>query len=261
MNKTLLRYLILLTFIILFLKYQIKIQTNLINTSIYFFKIIFPTLFPILIITNYINRNIIPNTNNKLLYFLSNIFSFAPTNAILSTNPKILLYTTIMNPFYSFKVLSVITSKYKSILIIIINMIINYIFLIINIKKTKIENIKNNHNENEENIFCIIKNAFNSLINIFIVALFFSIIISLFPSNYLFKYITIFIDITNGFKILPSLRNKLFIAILLNNTCGLSIYMQQKLLNKKINGKFIFHKFTISLSISIITYLILLIIK
>ena len=99
--------------------------------------------------------------------------SYAPSNAIISINNNEILYSTVINPLFSYVILKQYFSISNTLLIIIINLIINYTLLYRHIEKY------NNYNENTYNISLIIKETMMSIINILGVIIFFNIVITL----------------------------------------------------------------------------------
>ena len=225
---------------------------NLINILHIFIKNIIPSMFPIIFITNYIKYKIIPSTNNKYIKYISLIFSYAPSNSLISTNNNEIIYSTIINPLFSYVVLINYFKTYETILIILINIIIHYTFLYFNLDNKSI-NITN------KNINYIIKETTLSIINILGVIILFNILISLF-NIFINNKLLFFLEISNGFNIISSINNILIRKILfifLNSFGGIAIYFQIKSINNDASYFIIYKKFIISVIVTILTIMIL----
>ena len=248
MKKIVIQFILIFTILFVLFKYNYEIKVNLYNTLINIMRNILPSMFPILFITNYINENI--NIKNKVIKFISLSLSFSPSNILLSLNNKEIIFSSNINPLFSFIMLKQMFNKYTALKIIMVNLIINYIFLF---KSIIIENKKITNKD----ISCLIKKTTEGMINICGTIVFFNIIISIF--NILFKSkIIVFAEICNGFNIIKKFKeHKLFYATLLNSFGGLSIYFQMKSINNNFKYRIILYKFIISLLITFITLLII----
>lgn len=247
MKKILLQFIVIFTLLIILFKYNITIKENTLISFNNFIKNILPTMFPVLLITNYIKYNIV--IKNKYIYFLTLCLSFTPSNAIITNDTNEVLYSTNINPLYSYTVLRAFLNKITTIKIIIINLLINYILLFMTINKNKFNDIK----KEKKDITRIIAESTTSLINIFGVVIFFNIVLSIinifFNQNILFS-----IEITNGFNLIKNfLKYKIASSIFLNSFCGIAIYYQIKTLNNNVDIKFLFKKLTLSILITLIT--------
>lgn len=251
MKKILLQFITIFTVLIFLFKYNIVIKNNTLLTFNNFIKNIIPSMFPIIIITNYIKYNI--SIKNKYVYFLTLCLSFAPSNVLLSSKENIILYSSNINPLFSFLALSSYLNKNLTIKIILINLLINYILLFLNIKKEKIMNIK----KEKKDITKIITESITTLLNIFGVIIFFSIILSIL-NIFISKYLLFSIEISNGFNLIKSFsKYKVISSIFLNSFCGIAIYFQIKTINENINYRFLIKKLLLSLIITLITLLLI----
>lgn len=238
-------------FIMFFLfKYNYQVKTNLIIIFNFFINNIIPSMFPIIFITNYIKYNI---NNRKIIRFISLMCSYAPSNAIISINNNEILYSTVINPLFSYVILKQYFSISNTLLIIIINLIINYTLLYRHIEEY------NNYNENTYNISLIIKETMMSIINILGVIIFFNIVITLL-SIFISKYVLILFEITNGFNIISTLniiKIRNILLIFLNSFCGIAIFFQIKSINNDASYLLIIKKFIISIIVTIVTIIII----
>ena len=257
MKKIIIEFIIIFTTLLLLFKYNIQIKNNL-NVIFYVFaKNIIPTMFPIIFITKYIKYNVVSSKCNKYFRFINLLFSFAPNNAILSRSQNELLYSTIINPLFSYSILINHFSNKNTLIIILINLLINYILLLKNMSYLESNNTKN------KDITIIIKETTQSVINIFGVIIFFNILISLL-SVFINKQFLFFIEITNGFNIISTIKANIiknFLIIFLNSFGGIAIFFQIKSINNDANYFLIIKKFFISFLISIITYLVIILFK
>lgn len=254
MKKNLFKICIITVMIIFIMKYSSLLKINIYNISLLFIKEIMPFMFPIIFISNYIRYNILPTNNNIFIYKLSLCFSFAPSNVLLTNNTKLITYSTNLNPIYSYTIIKALLNKNTSLLIVLTNLLINYILIF----KTKIN--KNISLEIEsKKITEIINISIKNILNIYGVILFFNIIITIL-TNTIFKPLLFLIEVTNGFYILNSMTNnfiKTILIIYLNSFCGLSIYFQQKSINNNVNTYSLTKKLKLSFIILIITVLLL----
>lgn len=257
MKKINLRLLLICFTIIILFKYSNLVSDNLVILLNNFIKNVIPSMFPIIFITNYIKYKLLPLSNDKYLRFICLIFSFAPSNAIIANSYKEILYSTIINPLFSFNILINFFTIKKSLIIIVINMLINYLLLYLNTA-----NIKNNSlNANDKCINDIIKETIYSLINILGVIIFYNILISIL-SILVNTNLLVFFEITNGFNIISNMKSssiKNILLIFMNSFCGLSIFTQIKSINNDANYKLIINKLFLSIIITVITYLIIMI--
>ena len=250
--KIILQFTLISTVIFLLFKYNVLVYSNLYGILIIFVKKIIPSMFPIIFLTNYIKYNILSRTNNKHLRYISLLFSFAPSNAIISCSYKELLYSSILNPLFSYSILINYFSIHKTIVIITINLLFNYVLLFKNLCNS------NNYIENVS-VTTIIKETTNSIINILGVIIFFNVLISLISIFISIKYL-FFVEITNGFNIINSFNNNLlkeYTLIFLNSFGGIAIFMQIKSINNDANYKFLINKFLLSILITLITSMML----
>jgi len=253
MKKIIFEFIIIILLITLLFKYNIQIKYNLELVLLSFVKNIIPSMFPIIFITNYIKYNILNTLHNKYIRYISLLFSFAPSNAIICASKDELLYSSVINPLYSYTVLSNYFCFSKVLYIIIINMLFNYIFLF--------KNISNNHVYlfTKKSFTYIIKETTMTIINILGVVIFFNILIVLLniiiSSKALF-----FFEITNGFLVLDTLNNLLLkrvLVVFLNSFGGLAIFFQIKSINNDASYKLLINKIVLSVIITIITMVLI----
>lgn len=250
------KYIIQFTFIFIIIfflfKYNILIKKELTNSFYNYIKTILPSMFPIILITNIIKHKILSKTNNKLIRYLSLMLSFSPSNSTLTSSENELLYSSNINPLFSYIIISNILNNRNAIIITVSNLILNYILLLKNINKKYVL-------ESELTISKIINISFVSSINILGVIMFFKIIIVL-ASLFIPKYLLFFIEIVNGYEIISKINNnklKIIMTIFLNSFGGLSIFFQMKSINEEIKNKYLLKKIFVSIIITIITILIL----
>ena len=254
MKKIILQYIIVSIIIILLFKYNIDIRYNLSNVCELFIKKIIPSMFPIIFLTNYIKHNIVSNNNSKLIKYLSLVFSYVPSNAIIAKSNKELVYSSVVNPLFSYTILINYFSLKQAITIILINALVHYVLLFKNITI----NIKTNIQK--FNINQLIKETTLTIINIFGVIIFFNIFISLL-NIFIDNKFLFFIEITNGFNIINTINNsiiKKLLFIFLNSFGGVAIFFQIKSINNDANYKYFLYKFVLSIFVSLLTYLIIL---
>ena len=251
MKKIVLQFFFITLIILLLFKYNIEIKNNIENILYYFAFNIIPSMFPIILLTNYIRYNI--SLNNKIVKYLSLLLSFAPSNSIIATSKHELLFSSVINPLFSYSILINYFDYKITIFIIIINLSINYLLLFFNLDN----NIaKQNYNYS---LTDIIKISTNTIINILGVIIFFNIVITIL-SIFINNKLLFFIEISNGFNIISLIKNnylKNFLLIFLNSFGGLAIFMQIKSIYKDANYFLIINKFILSLIISLITYILI----
>lgn len=251
MKKIVLQFFFITLIILLLFKYNIEIKNNIENLLYYFTFNIIPSMFPIILLTNYIRYNI--SLNNKIVKYLSLILSFAPSNSINATSKRELLFSSVINPLFSYSILINYFDYKIAILIILINLSINYLFLFFNLDNNTTEEIYN------YSLTDIIKISTNTIINILGVIIFFNIVITIL-SIFINNKLLFFIEISNGFNIISLIKNnylKNFLLIFLNSFGGLAIFMQIKSIYKDANYFLIINKFILSLIISLITYILI----
>ena len=253
MKKIVFQFILIYTTLFLLFKYNLLIRNNIEYIFFSYIKNILPSMFPLIFISNYIKYNILNKSNSKIIRFLALSLSFAPSNAVISSNNKELIFSTNINPLFSYVVLSKYFNNITSLKIIIINLIINYILLYKNID----HNIYNNENKNISDLLNI---TIKIIINIFGIIIFYNIIISIL-SIIISKNLLILLEITNGYNIIKDINNynlKLLISIFLNSFCGIALYTQINSI-KKINYIIIINKLILSILITLITYIIIMV--
>lgn len=252
MKKIILEFTSIFIIIFMLFKYNIQIKNNLELVLILFVKNVIFSLFPIIFITNYIKYNILSKSNNKYIRFISLMFSYAPSNAVIANN-KELLYSSVINPLFSYSILINFFTIKKVLIIIFINMFINYALLFKNLQYNKFESTEN------KSFTFIVKETTLTIVNILGIIIFFNIIISILDV-FVNKNCLFFIEITNGFSIIQSIKNIILrdiLLIFLNSFCGITIYFQIKSINNDANYKLIFNKTIISVFITLITILVI----
>lgn len=255
MKKIILKYLLMFTLIIIVFKNGNIIKNNIYETYEYFIKNILPSLFPLMFISLYLKHNVLNKTNNRFIIYTILCVSFTPSNALITNDKNIILFTWIINPFYSYFTIKNILNQKYALYITFTNLIINYIFLFIYLVKNK--NIKINEIKNK-NINEIVKETTINIINIFGITLLFSCVINILKIYNFPVCLSIYLDIINGFKLIKSIKHFCLISIIFLNTfTGLNIYFQIKSINNNINVKDLLKKIIISIFITIITYIIL----
>ena len=193
MKSKLTKLLIILFFILIFIKKDIMYET-IYNVTLIWFKNIVPNLFPMFIITSLIvSSNLITNISNifgKLfnkvfkcskygffVFFLS-LFTGSPSNAKYikdlidnnlidkSLSDKLLMFTLNYNPLLIYTLLNSYLDKKTSILVIAIIITSNIIVGLINrnYPYKDLDNIKNNKSNS---LSIIIKNTTDTLLMIF----------------------------------------------------------------------------------------------
>lgn len=246
MKKIITEFIIMFTIIAILFKINIQIKKDIYDTTIYFIRNVLPSLYPIMIISIYLKNNVLAYTNSKIIYFLISLITYAPSNALLTNDKKLITYSCIINPFYSYSIIANIYNNIIAIKITIINILINNLFIIARIVKNKQIVIKNN--SNNINIIKTVKISAENIINVYGITLFFTIINNVLLFLKVPKSLIIFIDIINGFKLINQIKNfKLPLIILLNSFTGISILFQIKSINDNFKYRLIIYKFIISL--------------
>lgn len=255
MKKIIPKYILIFTLIFIIFKNGNIIKNNIYETYIYFIKNILPSLFPLMFISLYLKHNVLNKTNNKFILYTVFCSSFAPSNALLTDDKNIILFTWIVNPFYSYYTIKELLNKNCSLFITLTNIIINYVILFIYVNKKK--NIEIN-NIKDKNINEITKDVITNIINIFGVTLVFSCIMEICKIYKLPIKIVALLDVINGFKIINNVSSfKLLLVVFLNSFTGLNIYFQIKSINKNINLYDLCKKLLLSILIAVLTILLI----
>ena len=227
-----------------------------------FNKALFPSIFPIMILSDFILStnfiNILSNFIGKIfsrifklnkvsIYpFIMSSISGSPSNSkyindLLINNYisndeaiKLLSMCNLYNPLLIISLTSYLKFK-DSIIIIIINLVINIIIGLIN-RNYKIDIINKEFKSKKFNLVNSISNSINTLISIFGIVTFFNIVNNLLPIKH--PLITGIFELTNGLnlinKISVSYKNKLIYSGIILSFSGLSIITQIKsVLDKK----------------------------
>ena len=245
MKKISLRFLYIFTIFILLFVFNNKIQISIYKNNLYFLKHVFPSIFPVMIISLYLKYNVLNQTNNKYLKYLCLCLFFAPSNALFTDDENITLFTTNINPFFTFNIIYNLTrNTTTSLKIVLVNLVINYLFLFYNvIIKNKLTIKKTNKKKTFNDI---IKETMICVINIFGITTLFTVLSTLLINIKIPSILIIFLDAINGFNIISILNYKKISIILLNSFCGLNIFTQIKSINNKIGYKFILKKFILA---------------
>ena len=274
------KYLNIILIILLFLyiyyifTHKSIIANNIISSCSLFLYQVFPSLFPMFIISSLLINLNAPYYITKLLSFLSkylfisplsiyvfclSLISGTPSSAFITkelyqkkiisseNSAKILTFSFFTNPFFLFKILSLYLPSDLVIKIILAHYIPNIIILLF----TKMPTNKIPPNNNT-NISSLIPNAISKSINTLTIILgtiiFFNLLTILIPDKY--KTLVGFFEITNGLNTLSTLNLsitlKAFLSLTYISFGGLSIIMQIKsILNDtpiKVN-KFLLSRF------------------
>lgn len=254
MKKIIIQFIIMFTIIAILFKTNDSLKLDIYETSIYFIKNVIPSLFPIMIISIHLKHNVLNKNNNKILFFLLSTVTFSPSNALITNDENIILYSSILNPFYSYFIIKNLLNSYISIKIVLTNFILNNIFVLIRTVKTPL----NKMDIPKITLTKIIKQATENIINIFGITIFFCIVKNILVYINIPKTIIIFFDVINGFKLINDINQfKIPLIILLNSFTGLSMLFQIKSINEKISYKFIIKKLILSFFTLILTLIII----
>lgn len=282
--KNIIKSLIIISLFILVYLNKNVVVISVINSIDLFNKAIFPSIFPIMIISDLIlSTNIINYISNTLGIFFSKVFKLSkysgyvfimstisgtPSCAkyikdLLNSNSitkkeveKLLPIVILYNPLLIISLTSYL-SFYDSCLVIIINIIINLIIGFIN-RNYKIEIKTNKLLPKKFNLVESINNALNTLISIFGIITTFNTLNNLLPIKH--PLITGILEITNGLNLVnvinTSYQNKLLYTGILLSFSGLSIITQIKSIFKKdtLDYSLFYKSRLIHLTITIIIY-------
>lgn len=259
--KNIIKSLIIISLFILVYLNKNVVVISVINSIDLFNKAIFPSIFPIMIISDLIlSTNIINYLSNTIGIIFSKLFKLSKSSSyvfimsMISGTPscakyikdllnnksitkkeaeKLLPMVILYNPLLIISLTSYM-SFYDSILVIIINIIINLIIGFIN-RNYKIEIKDNKLIPKKFNLVESINNALNTLISIFGIITTFNILNNLLPIKH--PLITGILEITNGLNLInninTSYQNKLLYTGILLSFSGLSIITQIKSIFKK----------------------------
>ncbi len=269
MKNKIYKFIIIIFFILIFIKKDIMYYT-IYETTLIWFKNIVPNLLPMFIITSLIINsnliinicNIFGNFFNKIfkcskygifIFFLS-LFTGSPSNAkyindLLKNNlinhtlaNKMLLFTTNYNPLLIYSLLNLYLSKSVSIKIILIVITSNIIIGLLN-RNIKYEEINFNYINKKINLNNIIKETMDTLLMILGTLIVFNIIVNLLPINNLLlkNIINGFLEITTALKGLEyldiNINFKIILSIIYLSFGGLSIHTQIKSILKDTDYK------------------------
>jgi len=269
MKNIITKLLIIIFFILIFIKKDIMYYT-IYNTTIIWFKNIVPNLLPMFIITSLIiDSNLINNICKifgklfskifktsiyGVFVFILSIFTGSPSNAkyikdLYNNNlidkkeiNKLLLFTTNYNPLLIYNLLTLYLNKYTSIKLIIIIIITNIIIGILN-RNTKIDYIPIKNINNTINLSKIIKDTIDTLLMILGTLICFNIIINILPitNNIIKNILNGILEITTALKNLEylklNIRLKEILSIIYLSFGGISIHMQIKSILPDTNYK------------------------
>lgn len=254
MKKIIIELIVIFTLLFLVFKYNYIIRQNTILISIEFVKNIIPSLFPLLIISSYIKENIVNKTNNHIIRFICLSLSFMPANAIISNNDKELLFSSNVNPLFSYIIIKNIINTKVALIIVFTNLLINYILLYLTFNKQNVSYV----HDNQAGIIDIIKSSSVTITYIYGTIITCNIIFTILK-NFIHEKFLVFIEITNGFRIINNFSSlKIPTIIFLNSFGGISFFMQIKSIKTNINFKFLLKKLILSLFVLTLTLLILM---
>ncbi len=247
-------FLISLIFLFIYFIFTHKtlITSSIINSSKLFFYKVFPSLFPMFILSSMLISLNTPYYLSKIIkskkisplsiyiLFLS-LISGTPSNAYIvneliekkyidsKTGSFLLTFSFFTNPFFLLNMLSILFPNEIIIKIIIAHYLPNFILMFFTPLKNTIS-----LSPEEINYSSIIPNAIKksltTLLTILGTIVFFNILILLIPSKYIF--LSGFLEITNGLNLLPTfniaLNIKAYLALAYLSFGGISIIMQIK---------------------------------
>lgn len=269
--KNIIKEILLFTTIILYLVYCLNYNSYIKEQVIYSINIwitkIIPSLFPTFIIIDLIYNSNIPYYINKYLHinfiYIISIISGSPSNAYIlkksnSDITKQLSVTKYTSLIFTFSYLKAIFNRKTAIILIILNILSNFILILIIKPKNAIENnIK--HNPIFTTIINSITKNINTLITILGTIIFFNTLpINLIENIYLKTALLSILEITTSLNNLSTialpLNIKLLFTIISISTCGLCIESQIKSI---INDTYLnYNKYLYYRLIHLIIYLI-----
>ncbi len=239
-------------FIYFIFTHKTLITTSIIDSSKLFFYKVFPSLFPMFILSSMLISLNTPYYLSKIIKFKKvsslsiyvlflSLISGTPSNAFIvnelisknnldQKNASLLLtFSFFTNPFFLLNMLSLIFPPNLVLKIILAHYLPNFILLFF----TPIKNIPLTSEENINYSSIIptsIKKSLTTLITILGTIVFFNLLILLIPKDYLF--LSGFLEITNGLNLLPTLNIalnlKAYLALAYLSFGGISIIMQIK---------------------------------
>ena len=288
MKNFLTKLIIIIFFILIFIKKDIMYYT-IYSTTLIWFKNIVPNLLPMFIITSLIiSSNLIINICNLfggifskifrcskygIFVFILSLFTGSPSNAkyikdlidnnLISTSEgnKLLLFTTNYNPLLIYSLLTLYLTKKESIYLIIITILTNIIIGLIN-RNIEYKIIKNNYNLATINLSKIIKETIDTLLMILGTLIVFNIIINIIPFNntYIRNMFNGILEITtslNGLKYLTINKClKIILSLIYLSFGGLSIHTQIKSIFPDTNYKLFLKNKLLSILISMVILLL-----
>lgn len=259
MKKNLIYLPILLFIILLFINYNIVLDSTILATNIWLYKV-FPYLFIMIIINNVlINLNFYQIFKNPSSYILiMSILSGSPTSAVIISNLYInkiidknyantsLLFAYFANPLFLYTILnSIFKDNYITIKIIIIHYISNLFIYFINKKKLNIYSI-NEYKNLTFNLSNSIKESINTNLMVLGAIIFYLVISNIIINTFNMPYYLSLLfrgllEMTQGLNFL--INNKVIykevFTIIFLSFGGLSIHTQVKCILDEVNLKYI----------------------
>lgn len=282
------KIIIIIFFILIFIKKDIMYYT-IYSTTLIWFKNIVPNLLPMFIITSLIvSSNLIINICNLfgnffskifktskygIFVFILSLFTGSPSNAkyikdLIDNNliskeegNKLLLFTTNYNPLLIYSLLTLYLDNKTSITIISIVILSNVIIGLLN-RNLEYKKIKTNYEIKKINLSKIIKETMDTLLMILGTLIVFNIIVNILPINKLLlkNIFNGLLEITtalNGIKYLSINTNfKILLSIIYLSFGGISIHTQIKSILPDTNYKLFLKNKLLSILISIILLLL-----
>lgn len=289
MKNFITKLLIIIYFILIFIKKDTMYYT-IYTTTILWFKNIVPNLFPMFIISSLIIESnliyyicnlfgkpfskIFKTSKYSFFVFILSIFTGSPSNAkyikdLYNNNlitkkecDKLLLFTTNYNPLLIYSLLTLYLNSINSLKIIIILIITNILIGLIN-RNIKTENIFTKPKRNYINLPHIIKDTTDTLLMILGTLICFNIIVNILPINNVFikNIINGLLEITTSLKSLEklnlSIKIKEILSVIYLSFGGISIHMQIKSILPDTNYKLFLKNKFLSIFISLILFFIM----
>lgn len=260
MKSKLTKTIIIIFFILIFIKKDIM-YTTISSTTLIWFKNIVPNLFPMFIITSLtVSSNLIINICNLfgkffsklfktskygIFVFILSLFTGSPSNAkyindlvnnkliSIEEGNKLLLFTTNYNPLLIYSLLTLYLDKKTSITLILIVILSNIILGLLN-RNMYYKEIKINYKTSSINLSKIIKDTIDTLLMILGTLITFNILINILDINNLLlkNILNGILEITtalNRLKYLNINENiKILLSLIYLSFGGLSIHTQIK---------------------------------
>ena len=242
--KNILKEFLFLSILIIYFFYSILNNDYVMNQTLYAIDIwtkkIIPSLFPTFIIVDLIYKSNIPYYISKYLHinyiYIISIISGSPTNAYILNKydgdiTKLLAVSKYTSPIFTYSFLKLIFNKKIAIIIMICNILANFILIIL-IKPPKIKFTKQKNNLLNVFINSMTKNI-NTLITILGTIIFFNTLpINSINNIYIKTSILSVLEITTALNNLVlvniPLNIKLLFVVIALSTCGFCIECQIK---------------------------------